>query len=299
MAACLCWDFSLIGSARIYYSRLTGKDIHEGSSLLYDGIGWDAPTIEAQQLPAVGSHLTLQRDSARRVFESLAQAVHDSKPGRHAHERRLQAYHAHYTRYCTALLTFCTGLRGAQHYQLRAHDLLLGQRLIVIHDKQGGDALMALPALLNAIVRQQVRLYATHTQALVRRLQRLKGARGLALADRLQRALAGEGDLFLTVDPRGAIAGAGAHSTWGEVPESLRVPSNVGRHFWQNTLREAKLSSRDIDRFMRHRVVGLENNTNSQLAIPHEALERIEAAQLAILSELRISALTGLSREGL
>ena len=43
----------------------------------------------------------------------------------------------------------------------------------MVHDKQGGDVLMAQPALLNAQVREQICLYAAHARALVQRLQRL------------------------------------------------------------------------------------------------------------------------------
>ena len=65
----------------------------------------------------------------------------------------------------------------------------------------------------------------------------------------------------------------------------------------ENVLRERGLSSRDIDSFMRHRVVGLERNTNSQVCVPHQALGRIEATQLVVMREVGIQALAGLRRE--
>ena len=127
---------------------------------------------------------------------------------------------------------------------------------------------MAQPASLNAMVREQIRQYVAHCQALVERLQKLDASKGVALVTALNSALNGNGFLFVFRSVRGAIRPAGARTVWGALPRQLHVPSNVGRHYWQNALREQGLGARDIDRFMRHRVVGLENNTSSQSASP-------------------------------
>ena len=297
VSACLTTDFSLIGSARMYYARLTGREIHTGCTRLYGGMGWGMPTMEAEQLPPLGSRASLHLDGVKHLFSALAEAVTASLPGRNAHALRLLEHHIHFTRYSAALISFCAGLREVQCYRLLAEELLYGQDQIVVHDKQGGDVLMAQPALLNAQVREQICLYAAHARALVQRLQRLNDRHGLLLAQRLRIAVEGTGPLFLTLSPSVAVHAAGAHFTWREMPESIRVPPNVGRHFWQNVLRERGLSSRDIDSFMRHRVVGLERNTNSQVCVPHQALGRIEATQLVVMREVGIQALAGLRRE--
>ncbi|QKD45735.1 hypothetical protein HF896_19875 [Alicycliphilus denitrificans] len=297
VSACVATDFSLIGSARMYYARLTGREIHTGCTRLFAGIGWGVPVMDAVHLPSLGSRATLHPDGAKHLFSALAEAVTASRPGRNAHSGRLLEHHTHFTRYCVALICFCAGLREIQCYRLLAEELLHGQDQIVVHDKQGGDALMAQPALLNAQAREQIRLYAAHARALVRRLQRLNDRQGLVLAQRLRIALEDAGSLFLTLRSSGTVLAAGAHFTWREVPESIRVPPNVGRHFWQNVLRERGLSSRDIDSFMRHRVVGLERNTNSQVGIPRQTLDRIEATQLAVMREIGIQTLAGLCRE--
>ncbi len=296
LSACIAADFSLIGSARMYYSRLTGRDVHDGCAKLYEGIGWGAPKMDAKQLPPLGSRTTLHLKGVEYLFHSLAEAVTASQPGRNAQPPRLLEHHAHFTRYCTSLISFCAGLREVQCYRLLANELLHGQDQIVVHDKQGGDALMAQPALINRICKEQIRLYAAHASALAQRLQRRADDDGLELANGLRSALQGKGHLFLTTSSSGSVHAAGAQFTWRDVPESSRVPPNVGRHFWQNVLRERGLSSRDIDCFMRHRVVGLERNTNSQVSIPRRSLDHIEEVQLAVLHELGIRALPGLRR---
>jgi hypothetical protein len=297
VSACMSADFSLIGSARMYYARLTGSDIYAGCARLYGGIGWGAPTMDASQLSPFGSRTTLNPDGATHLFTKLADTVVLSRPGRNAHAVRLLNHHAHFVRYCVALISFCAGLREVQCYRLLAEELLDGQDQFVVHDKQGGNPLMAQPALLNTQAKEQIRLYVAHASALVQRLQRLDDRHGLLLAQRLRTALDGEGPLFLTVSSNEAVHAAGAHFTWREVPKSISVPPNAGRHFWQNVLRERGLSSRDIDGFMRHRVVGLERNTNSQVSVPRHSFDRIEAIQLAVLRELGIQALPGLRKE--
>jgi len=297
VSACMSADFSLIGSARMYYARLTGRDIYTGCSRLYAGVGWGEPAMGAEFLPPLGSRITMSPHGAKHLFSALGDAVTSSRPGRHTHADRLLNHHTHFTRFCVALISFCAGLREVQCYRLLAQELLHGQDQVVVHDKQGGDTLMAQPALLNVLAREQIRLYAAHARALVERLLRLNSRLGLVLVQRLRIALAGEGPLFLTASSSGVVHAAGAHFTWREAPESIRVPPNVGRHFWQNILRERGLGSRDIDGFMRHRVVGLERNTNSQVSVPRHTFDRIEAIQMTVLRELGIQALSGLRKE--
>ena len=295
VAACLNWDFSLVGSARLYYARLTGRDIHTGASTLYAAIGWGQPAISEAALEAVGSQCTLTHDGLQTVLQSLAQATTEAAPARRATLTRLLTHHARYTAYTVTLASFCLGLRQVRAYRLLTADLLNGN-MIVVHDKQGGNPLMAQPAVINRLVREQIQLYISHCKALVPRLEKTGSQEGLNLSQALIKALNGEGYLFLVQRPDGAVRPAGAGNVWDQLPKEIRVPANVGRHFWQNTLREHGLQSRDIDRFMRHRVVGLESGTSSQLASPMRSFERIERVQLQVLSNLGIRALPGLRR---
>lgn len=296
VAACITWDFSFVGSARMYYALLTGRDIHAGCTALYSDIGWGDPAIEESQLSAAGSLCTLTEDGAKRMFGRLAQLSRESWPGRRANFDTLLAHHACYTRYCVALISFCLGLREVDVYRLLAQELMDGQAQVTTHDKQGGDRLMAQPAYLNSLVREQVRQYVAHCKALSQRLHRLNAPQGLRFVQALDKALCGDGALFLVRSTRGGVQPAGSHNTWGEFPEEFKVPANVGRHFWQNMLREHGLSSRDIDRFMRHRVVGLENNTTSQMSSPQQSFARVEQVQLQVLSNLGIGVVSGIRK---
>ena len=159
---------------------------------------------------------------------------------------------------------------------------------MTLHDKQGGDRLMAQSVAINSLVREQFQQYLAHARALHRRLVKLNEPRIHPLIESLEKTLRGEGLLFVFASDRGTIRPAGSGNIWTNLPETIRVPGNVGRHFWQNSLRAHGLGSRDIDRFMRHRVVGLENNTNSQIATPRESLNRIENTQRQVLSALGI-----------
>lgn len=296
MAAALTWDFSLIGSARMYYGLLTGKSIHTCSSMLFKSMDWGEPDLEASQIPAAGSMSVLTQDGVKQIFGYLEQQCTDSWPARRCSLDRLLTHHDHYTRYSVALMAFCLGLRPVKAYRLLAQDLLSGQALITIHDKQGSDPLMAQPTSLNALVLEQIRQYVSHCQSLIQRLEKQEISQGTTLAATLNSTLEGQGFLFLFRSSRGAPRPAGASTVWGVLPAHLRVPGNVGRHFWQNFLRTQGLSSRDVDRFMRHRIVALENNTNSQSASPHQSYQRIQDAQVQVLQAMGISVVSGLRR---
>jgi hypothetical protein len=296
VAACLTWDFSIVGSARMYYGRLTGEDIHHGCKLLYSAMGWDEPLVPEIQLAAVGSHCQLTDEGARQLFAHFARLSGESWPGRRANFATLMTHHMHYTRCCVALIAFSLGLREVHAYRLNAHELLAGQSQITMHDKQGGDRLMAQPVPLNGLVREQIRRYAGHCEALVERLDKLNTGEAASFAAAIRLGLRGQGALFLVRQTRGGVRPAGAANIWGKLPADFRVPGNVGRHFWQNILRTEGLVSRDIDRFMRHRVVGLESNTSSQTASPRLSFERIDHVQCQVLHAIGVEVVSGLRK---
>lgn len=296
VAACITWDFSMVGSARMYYARLTGEDIHKGCQRLYSAIGWGESAVLANELASVGSNCQLTDEGARELFAKLAQLSEQSWPGRRTNFSTLMAHHMHYTRYCVTLISFNLGLREVYAYRLIARELMAGQAQVVMHDKQGGDRLMAQPVNLNGLVREQIRQYGGHCQALVERLRKINSGDAATFGAAIELALRGQGPLFLVRQARGGIRPAGAANTWGQLPIEFRVPSNVGRHFWQNVLRTHGLGSRDIDRFMRHRVVGLESNTSSQTASPSQSFARIDRIQSQVLSALGITAVSGLRK---
>lgn len=296
VAAGISWDFSLIGSARMYYARLTGLDIHAGCSMLYQMMGWDAPALNVSHIDAAGSRCVLNSSGVQRVFLTLERFCNESWPGRRSNYSTLLAHHEWYTRYTVALISFCMGLREVRVYRLLASELMHGQTQVIIHDKQGGDRLMAQPAVINGLVREQIRLYFGHCKALHKRLERMREPNDHEMVNALGHVVSGRGPLFILQSPRGCIRPAGSHNTWSRLPEDIRVPANVGRHYWQNVLREHGLSSRDIDRFMRHRVVGMENNTSSQVSSPARSLQRIADVQVKVLNQLGISAIRGLRK---
>ena len=296
VAASLTWDFSMTGSARMYYGRLSGKDIYDGCSSLYSAMSWGEPAVPETQSAAVGSHCQLTNEGARQLLVQMALLSRESWPGRRANFDALMTHHMHYTRYCVALISFSLGLREVYAYRLQSHELLARQAQITIHDKQGGDRLMAQPVRLNALVREQITHYAAHCQALFERLGKLNTAEAASFAVAIGLALRGQGALFLVRQIRGGVRPAGAANIWGKLPTDFRVPANVGRHFWQNVLRAQGLGSRDIDRFMRHRVVGLESNTSSQTASPWQSFERIDHVQCQVLHALGVSVVSGLRK---
>jgi hypothetical protein len=240
----------------------------------------------------------LSDDGVTALFKYLANRVTATKPGRHCGFELLAAHHEDYTRYTVALLSFCLGLRTARVYRLLSKDLICGQTSITVHDKQGGEKLMEQSAILNGVALEQVAQYLAHCAALIRRLDAIDNPSAKSLSAALQRSVTGEGFLFVTQTQNGAIRPVGTRFVWDELPLEMRVPGNIGRHYWQNKFRLEGLLSRDIDRWMRHRVVGLENNTNSQVSSSFLAFQRIDRIQISVLKRLGIAAISGIRRAG-
>jgi len=296
VAAAITADFSLCSSSRMYYSRLLGEEVAEGDETLFDALGWERNAVPIPV--AAGTHCQLTNQGVQTIFEHLRKLCESFHPGRNSRLDRLVEHHNIYTQYTAALLSFCMAMRGVQQYRLLACELIHGQNEIVLHDKQGGDKRMAMPVPLNNIVKEQIRQYLAHGQALVRRFNDLSDKRITKLIAALESALNGDpgAPLLVLASPRLTPVAVGSANVWGNLPKHLRVPANVGRHFWQNAARQAGLSSHDIDRLMRHRVVGLEPNTNSQIRPAAESFDRICELQDRILTELGIKAISGLRR---
>jgi hypothetical protein len=229
------------------------------------------------------------------MFEKLREACESMRPGPRAQIDALLRFHNLYTRYVARVLSFCLGMRAAVVYRLRGEDLREGQDTVVLHDKLGGDPLMAQPVVLSPSLLELVRQYLAHCQALIQRLGNELDRRSIQLREKLKAALSERGLLFFLADRPRTVRPAGARNIWASAPGSW-LPGNCGRHFWQNALRDAGLNSADIDRFMRHRVLGLENNSSSQLHSPLQGFARIAAAQERMLPRLGIRVVSGLRR---
>ena len=295
VAACLTFDFSLIGAARMYYARLEGREIYEGACMLYSNMGWGEPALNAATIPSAGSLCTLTNAGTSQIFSYLASQCSENRPGRRAGLQTLITHHQHYIRYVAALVSFSLGLRSITNYKLFSADLVSGQNQLVINDKHGGDHLMAQPVRINSLVLEQIHQFIVHSRALIKRLGQFDTVMSQKLQENFEEALL-TGLLFQFISSSGGLQPAGSDNVWGVLPKNLKVPSNVSRHFWQNALRHEGLGSRDIDRFMRHRVLGLENNSSSQVSSPRRSLDRINIAQVTVLTRLGIDVIIGLRK---
>ncbi len=295
VAANLGLDYSLIASSRMYYARVTSEEIVAGASELYERMDWGGSSAGKASTTAFGSHYVLTMQGAQSLFNELATSCRNPWPGRRGSAKTLLAHHKEFTIYVVALLSFCLGLREARDYQIQVVDVSRGQCHLRIHDKHGGDRMMAQISRLNKLVVEQVRLYLAHCNVLMRRLSGSSDPAGLKMLGALSAHAREVGPLFLIPRQSGRPEPAGSANTWLTLPLQLRVPGNAGRHFWQNVFRERGLSSGDIDRFMRHRVVGLENNSTASLAQGAASFERIDVIQVAVLNEMGVQPVGGLA----
>lgn len=298
VAAYQCMDFSIVAKATLYYARITGAEIYSGCKRLYEYLGWGMPCAPAEQLQDVGSCVTPTKQCVSEIFEYLAKAVKDSSPASRSGIERLLTHFNHYTRYCVVLASFCLGLREVRVYDLKAIDLVYGQRELVVHDKNRKDARFAQPVFVNELLHQQIQKYLVHMRSLLMRLDQMPGAVSERFAQNLRSILQGQGMLFQHFDLSGKADDVGSLWAWKEVQAKFHVPANVGRHFWQNELRNAGLSYSDINRFMRHITLGVETYTNAHVDAPSGYMQRVEAVQLQLLQQMGLVTITGLAARG-
>lgn len=293
VAAAVTLDFSLIGSARMYYARLSGSEIIEACTSLFSEIGWNLMTNQTAP-PDVGSRVVPTHGYLTQQFTAQAERCRENWPGRRGSLNALLSHHVHFSRYTAGLLAFCVGARETTVYDIKANQLGFDQRALVLHDKARNDPSRAMMVPLNTICMEQIRQWFAHCEALAARLRNFSDSEAVRMRLALEQVCARAAVHAIPMPrPNRAPSGIGSSDVFGP---AFKMPGNVGRHFWQNALRRHGLSSFDVDRFMRHQVVGLETMCTSATEPPGHGLDRIRKAQDSVLTEIGIEPISGLRR---
>jgi hypothetical protein len=133
-------------------------------------------------------------------------------------------------------------------------------------------------------MQRELHWYFQHCKALRKRLEILGWSRGPAI-DWLDAVVAGEDvPLLCTIDSPWKVVPIGTSHLLGVIGKHFRVAPDWGRKFLENALRLEGVQTRDIDRQMRHEVLGQESmsaiSDTSERAFVHRlrpALDRISA----------------------
>ncbi|RJG02635.1 hypothetical protein D3878_14500 [Noviherbaspirillum sedimenti] len=294
-AAHIVADFQLIGNAQNHYIVISREEISLGAAKFYDHIGWGAP-VPLEAGPATGSVIMPERQTIMRRHANLAAQVSDTHPGKKYSILGLATYHANYANLCGATLELMTAARATNVLRFTAATFPSGASYTSILDKKVGLLDGHSPVPISPFLAEQVRLWLAHCRCLDQRLARKNWLTTHPVRQHIQRIFTGEAVPLLFHFQEQQLEFIGSHHIEQTLPPELRHKGDGARHFWENTLRVAGLSSPDINRFMRHETIGLENFSSTSDGTLADAFARITSVQQKTLLELGIFPVIGLAK---
>lgn len=295
-AALLTNDFSVVPSSKLYYCRVRRTEIWEATAVLFHALGWGAPAPLQPGLP-VGSRIVPRREAISAWWCWMVDEVSALAPGRHCGLTRLLAFHNAYARLCASLSVLCLAAREAGELRFTTHNLRAEARFASFVDKHVGVFPGEVRVPINELLRAQLRLWMSHCQALQRRLKRTGDSRFNELMRMLDGHLSGASHpLFFEIDVtsyRFIALGSAALVNWW--PETLRFTSDLGRHFWEVELRDAKVRSSRIDVLLRHITLGVEAHCSTNADRLKDIAAEICSIQEHLLEALGVQPVPGLN----
>lgn len=294
-AAHIAADYQLVGNATNHYIVISREEISLGAAKFYDYISWGAPVL-LEPGPATGSLSMPERHTVMRRHANLATRVSDTHPGKKYSIQGLATYHANYANLCGALFELLTAARATNVLRFTAATFPSGACYTSILDKKVGILDGHSPVPISPFLAEQVRLWLAHCRCLDQRLARKNWLTTHPVRQHMQRIFAGETVPLLFHFQEQQLEFIGSYQIEQALPPELRHKGDGARHFWQNTLRMAGLSSADINRFKRHETIGLENFSSTSNGTLADAFARITAVQQQTLLELGIFPVAGLAK---
>jgi hypothetical protein len=294
-AALITHDFALVDKARVFYVLSYPQRIAQGCRRLYAALGWDDPVAFEVVLP-FGSMVVPRDGCITAVYEHLRGRAQEALPARRYTLESLLEHHNRYAILSAWVLTFCMGARESKAFDFMARTCCPGALFIPYRDKLVGPFKHIRPALMCRIARGQVAAWWRHLQALYERLQRLEPAIDLPWTRHLRAVLDRRRvPLLFEITGHQAVP-LGSSALTREVPDSIRLVANAGRHFWQTTLYRRGVSTHAIDVYARHSCRGTEPLSSTTLVPPIEVHRQVCDLQDTVLDELGIAAVSGLGR---
>lgn len=294
-AAILANDFSVVPSSKGYYCLASRAELWAASEVLFDALGWGAPSPLIQGLP-VGSRIVPTRQAISAWWLWMVNVVSALAPGRRCSLKSLIAFHNSYARLCASLAVLCLAAREVRELKFTTHNLHPEAEYSNFLDKRVGIFPGELKVPINKLLRMQIRLWHAHCDALRRRLDNFPSAGSRRLMDMLDRFLAGECyPLFFKIKDgcKGTTPlGSGDLINWW--PEEYSFSGDFGRHFFEVELRDAKVRSSRIDLLLRHLTQGTEAHCSTYGDRLADIAAEINHVQESLLGSLGIKPASGL-----
>lgn len=294
VAATVTNDYSIVPSAKFYYSMVKRSEIWAASETMFSALGWGKPVDFVDGL-AVGSCVVPTNEAISKLYKWMVEQVNRTRPGKRYTLQSLIQHHNEYAFLCATITLLCLASRKQKITNFTAKHLDERCAFIPVYDKPAGLNTGFLSIPINEILRKLILFWRAHCNALKKRLDKLGIATSSNLRIRLQNIhIRTSVNMFFLINENLPVDfGTADLSRWW--PDELKLSTYFGRDFWEVELMEYRVSSSSIDLFLRHHLQGMENWTSTTNIVLANWGREICDVQEAILDALGISAVVGLS----
>ena len=289
-ACLLANDFRSIPASKTYYRQTTRQKIWEATSVFYQKIGWSDPVSFIDGL-SVGSKMVSKDETVVKIFSDLAKSLENIRPSNHTNLSTLLNFHDHFCAYTATLAIFCLALRNANPIKIFSADYDPNRQYLLIDDKHVmGDA-SRQPVVITSSLSTQLKYWHIHCQQMIHRLNSFnyQDACFIKLLEGV--VTQKKSPLFFLFNTPFSVSTSAISKFW-----TAPLVENFPRHFWESKFGELGVNARFSSAHLRHQVSGNLNWSSASDLVLTELIRKISLAQEAVLVELGVKPIHGLSR---
>ncbi len=245
LTAVLTGDFGHTMKSKLYYCNVNASEIHDAAALAYQLLGFDSPVALTDEPVSLGSPLVPTRSAIVKAAKYNSEAIILSRPSRRVRTvAGLIDFHNIYTLSVALRICFALALRNTSCV------ILPGGSIVVITEKAIGGREGGMPVIVPNCIQQQVSFYRAHCTAL---LNRLPSYSNNEFTNWLRESPI---TTLKSCNYRMKVQHVSSTDAIRSVIEAADLSVDVGRKYFENELRRLGMPTFDIDRVMRHEVVG-------------------------------------------
>lgn len=250
----------MFGRAKLYYARVQQREVWQAATKVYQHLGWSQPAAMPGGGMAFGAAVVPSNQAIRDRDALASSDLNLIRPGPRTAPNSVTRFHNDYTKAFCFRSVIRLALREFDQFALRANTLP-SDLTVDVFEKSAHGRTGGLPAILTQAHQFEIKFYKLHLAALLKRLQH-KTTKAECITWLKAATAGGDVPLAQHIDDSGKaipVRSIDVLGPAGEAPHRFAI--DAGRKWAENALRLRGVATSDIDRVMRHEVLGQENNT--------------------------------------
>lgn len=289
-------DLGITARSKTHYCLIDTQEIWDAAGRLYEALGFSRPVPMPAGLMPFGSAVVPLESTLRRIDDDLCQKLEGMRPpNRLSNVADLLKFHDAYVRTLAWRIAVWLCLREAAELPLRAYIDERFDLCIDLVEKSSHGRVGGMPAAICEELRAALGNYRNHCAAMYARLRTFGWSNdATAWLDAVTKRA--DVPLLCTIDRKGRFSPLGTKDLRTNLEGLADLAVDYGRKFTENYLRRAAVLTQDIDRQMRHDVLGQEQETSIADSSELEWVRRVEPVLSEMSSTLFRRRLDGLRK---